>query len=489
MLKDEFVKLKTKGNRKLPYYRNLGYDVNCEEFFVKVNDLNSGSRQIVNVICDFCKKELSVTYKEYLRNIKIGNKYACSNLCGSEKAKETNLEKYGVINALQLKEVQYKQKKTNLERYGVEFLQQSEKIKEKSRKKIIEKYGVSHISMVEELRKKNTFISKDEDYIKYVSDNRSLLFCQSCNNTYSIKNDNYYHRKNQGLSTCTLCNPIGNLSSLKERQLKDYIKSIYDGCIIENYRDSFEIDIFIPDLKIGFEFNGLFWHSEEHKDKNYHLEKTTFFEKKGIRIIHIWEDDWIHKSDLLKSQIKNWLGITERKIYARKCQVKEINKKISTHFLKKNHIQGSDKSILRIGLYYGDELVSIMTFDHFEGRKKMENGGWNLSRFCNISGSCVVGGASKLFTFFIEKYYPSRVISYADKTWSQGNLYHKLNFYKVSESSPDYKYIVNGIRRHKSGYRKGILKTNLSEGMEMKKRNVPKIWDCGKIKFEKKINI
>lgn len=120
-----------------------------------------------------------------------------------------------------------------------------------------------------------------------------------------------------------------------------------------------------------------------------------------------------------------------------------------------------------------------MTFDKFEGRNKMQENEWNLNRFCNKSGISVVGGAGKLLSFFVKNYDVKRIISYAERSWSEGNLYHKLGFTLISDSKPDYKYILDGKRVHKSRFRKS--RTNVSES----KLNLLKIWDCGKIKFEK----
>ena len=240
----------------------------------------------------------------------------------------------------------------------------------------------------------------------------------------------------------------------------------------------------MPDLNLGFEFNGLYWHSDKYKENNYHLNKTKYFKEKGIRIIHIFEDDWYLKQDIICSQIKNLLGLTETKIFARKCHVKEIK---SSEFLDKNHIQGNVKSNIKLGLFYNDELVSLMTFDNFEGRKKMEEGGWNLSRFCNKINCNVIGGASKLLNYFIKTYKPLRIISYADRIWSEGNLYYQLGFKLVNETKPDYKYIIDGVKKHKSGFKKSKLNTLLTESQEMKNKGINKIYDCGKLKFE--INI
>jgi hypothetical protein len=108
----------------------------------------------------------------------------------------------------------------------------------------------------------------------------------------------------------------------------------------------------------------------------------------------------------------------------------------------------------------------------------MSQNEWNLNRFCNKLEHNIIGGASKLLKFFIDNWKPKRIISYADKDWSRGNLYQKLNFEKVSESEPDYKYVVGEKRVHKSNFKKSV--TGISES----KLEIPKIWDCGKIKWE-----
>ena len=239
-------------------------------------------------------------------------------------------------------------------------------------------------------------------------------------------------------------------------------------------------------MAIGFEFNGLFWHSEKCKDKNYHLDKTNYFKDRDIRIIHIWEDDWTFNRDIIKSQINNWLGLTIDKIWARKCKVLLINDtKIIKSFLNENHIQGYVNSVLCIGLYYDNELVSLMTFDHYEGRNKMSENDWNLSRFCNKLNTNVVGGASKLLNYFIKGYKPNRIISYADRCWSDGGLYYTLGFSNIGHSKVDYKYIVSEKRVHKSRYKKSNLKIeNMTETEYTKMNNINRIWDCGKLKFE-----
>jgi len=375
--------------------------------------------------------------------------------------------------------IKNKIKKTNLERYGVEHQMESDLIKNKIKKTNLERYGIQNVSQI------NSIIGNDINYIKYLADGISLFNCDK-GHTFKILTDNYHARIKNNIPLCTICNPIGEQKSIKENELLEYIKSIYSREIISSHRDQLEIDIYLPELNIGFEFNGLYFHSNKFKEKNYHLNKTNFFREKGIRIIHIWEDDWTLRKDIVKSQINNLLKINTKKIFARKCFVKEIkDSKIVSKFLNDNHIQGKVNSSLKLGLYLNEELVSLMTFDHNEGRKKMEEGGWNLNRFCNKTGINVVGGASKLLSYFIKNYDVKRIVSYADKDWSVGNLYEVLGFTNVGGNGPDYKYIVDGKRVHKSRYKKSKLNTNLTESQEMTKREIYKIYDCGKLKFEK----
>jgi len=548
MILNDFIEIKiTKRNidHFINFYKNIKLK---EIIKVKPNQLQSGSNTRIDVKCEICEIERNIKYQAYYKNINSCEDYLINTCdqCSHLKIKSNNRKKWGVDYFSQTPEYTNKFKKTMKKRWGVEYAQQSDVIKEKTKKtnlekfgvenpffdndmirsKFKEKWGVDHPSKLKEIKEKiketkeinktslsspeirkkiketnnlryssntpaqsnllrNNDITNDINHIKYIGEGISEFRCDlNESHIFYINSSNYHNRKRSKLPLCTVCNPIGDSQSIKEKELYEYIKSIYNVEFIKSYRDGLEIDVYLPDLKIGFEFNGLYWHSEEWKDKWYHINKTNYFKERGIRIIHIWEDDWDHKREIVKSQIRNWLSLTEGKIFARKCYVKEIvDSKIATNFLEENHIQGRVNSSLKLGLYYGEELVSLMTFDHYEGRNKMEAGGWNINRFCNKINHNVIGGASKLFKYFIKNYDTKRVISYADRDWSEGNLYEKLGFEKVSESNPDYKYIFEGVRVHKSRFRKSRLNSNLTESQYMKKSHIFKVWDCGKIKW------
>jgi hypothetical protein len=252
-----------------------------------------------------------------------------------------------------------------------------------------------------------------------------------------------------------------------------------------------ELDIYIPSKSIAIELNGLYWHSEIYKDNNYHLNKTNQCELKSIKLIHVFEDEWLYKKNIVKSRIKNILGLTTNKVYGRKTNIKEVSSKESKEFLINNHIQGNINSSIRLGLYLDDKLMSLMTFGNL--RKSMGensvNGNYELFRFCNKLDTIVIGGADKLLKYFIKKYLPTKIVSYADRRWSQGNLYEKLGFKFIHNSKPSYYYIIENNREYRFKYRKDVLikegyDKNKSEHQIMLDRKIYRIYDCGSKRYE-----
>lgn len=430
------------------------------------------------------------TFKEKVKETSI-KKWGVDNFSKTdeylEKSKATYRKKWGKDNFTQTDEYKQKSKETLLKRYGVDSWLKTPEAKERIKTLMLQKWNVKQMFQDENYRTSNFIIANDPNYIKYIGNGVSQFKCESSDHFFEITTDNYFARKRIGNILCTICKPITLNSSQKEDQVYTFIENIYHGEIVRNYKNKYELDIYLPEINLGIELNGIWWHSENYKDKNYHYEKTEYFKKLGIRVFHIWEDDWLTKSSIIESQLKHLLDLSQRRIWARKCKVRIIETEELRDFLDKNHIQGFVKSIVKIGLFYNDELVSIMSFDKYEGRKKMTDKEWNLNRFCNKLDTSVVGGASKLLSFFIKRFKPERIISYADKDWSVGSLYEKLGFDRISESRPDYKYIIDGKRTHKSKFRKSNLGYTEKESTFMESKGIRKVWDCGKIKFEMKL--
>ena len=254
-----------------------------------------------------------------------------------------------------------------------------------------------------------------------------------------------------------------------------------------------EIDIFIPPLKLGIEYNGLRWHSEEFgKDHRYHLDKLNKCNEKGIRLIQIFEDEWINHREICESKLKQICGLnTNPKIYARKCEIREISDKTEAYeFLDKNHIQGRTVCTIALGAYYQNNLVGVMTF------KKEKEGYWDLNRFATDINYQCVGIGGKLFKYFTRNYPFIKIKSFADRRWTTdptNNLYTKLGFAFDSFVPPTYWYhnpkINPYIRFHKFGFRKQHLHKQYGLPLTMTEREMTetlgytRIWDCGLIKY------
>jgi len=301
------------------------------------------------------------------------------------------------------------------------------------------------------------------------------------------------HLKGCGCPKCSI-----NVSE-EENNLYKIIKLYFPDVIARDREriNPLELDIFIPSLNIGIEYNGLYWHSEEcGKGRNYHLNKTNLCNSKKIKLIQIFENEWILKNKVVISRLKHLMGITNKSIYARKCEVREIDSITKSKFLNKYHIQGNTNSSVNLGLFYKNRLISIMIFGKRRialGLEHVENN-YELLRFCSIFHFKVVGGASKLLKYFERKYNPISIISYADKRWSQGNVYNKLGFQHIRDSKPSYWYFKGNDYQlyHRFSFRKNILSKklnifdkNLSEWNNMKNNGWNRIWDCGTMVFIK----
>ena len=277
-----------------------------------------------------------------------------------------------------------------------------------------------------------------------------------------MKHALYYVRLKNKQTVCTICNPISESVSGSENTLFNFIKSIYSNELIKNDRkilDGKELDIFIPEKKIAIEFDGLYWHNSEHVYDTFHLWKTEECEKQGIQLIHVFEDEWIYKQKIVKSRLKSLLGLND-KIYARKTECRTIDVDIANAFLYNNHIESSCPAEYNYGLFYNDELISVMTFG------KNEDNEFELLRFANKLYTNVVGGASKLFSHF-RKDHPEieKIVSFADRRWSKGNLYEKLGFEFITKIAPKCNYVIDDKRYEYAD-------------------NASKIYDSGKIKYK-----
>jgi len=295
---------------------------------------------------------------------------------------------------------------------------------------------------------------------------------------------NHIHLKN-GCPECAK-----QLSTSRgEKEVLQFIRDNYSGEVLENDRevlDGKEIDIYLPELKIGIEYHGVYWHLETVRGRKYHYKKWKLAHNAGIRLIQMYDVEWKEKRTILESKILNFLGLNKR-LGARKCQIVQIDRNTKNQFLTENHLQGSDASKIWYCLEYDGEIVSCMTFGPSRFNHNFD---YELLRFVNKCNLSVIGAASKLLRAFRRDYNGS-IISYADKRYSEGDLYENLGFQLNGETQPSFSYfnIGNGILYNRMKFQKKKIKNfthysnSLTEYEIMQLNGYDRIWDAGQYRF------
>lgn len=225
------------------------------------------------------------------------------------------------------------------------------------------------------------------------------------------------------------------------------------------------------------------------RHKNYHLNKTKICSLKGIRLLHIFENDWSEHKIATKSVLANILIHRNEKISARECEVCSVSSRWKDEFLSKNHIKGKDRSSIKLGLIHEKELVAVMTANK---SKFSKSDGIEINRFCSKAGYTIVGGMSKLFDTILKSYEPATVVAHCDRRYFSGETYLKLGFHFVDNTRPEYRYVTESYDHleTKNNWRRDVLKKKLkkfqpekSEWENMKANGFDRIWDCGHSKW------
>lgn len=246
------------------------------------------------------------------------------------------------------------------------------------------------------------------------------------------------------------CLNVAYCGSKDENQIKSFIESIVN-IKAEKARilDGKEIDIYFPSLHIGVEYNGSVYHASKggvYKDltANYHRDKFLQAKEQGIHLINIFDVDWTNNQERIKMYLKS-LFLKKKRLFAKQCIVKAVSKETAKSFCNKYHLQGSSIfSSINYGLYYDDELISVMCFGKLR-LAKTDMGNYELHRYCVKEGLTVVGGAERLLSHFIKDYQPKYVRSYSDNDYFSGDIYNQLGFDNEGQCTPRYYWYYQGM--------------------------------------------
>jgi hypothetical protein len=449
------------------------------------------------------------------------------------KKNQTNIDKFG-NHPMKVDSIKQQLKETFVQNYGVDNPSKSNIVKEKMRNTFIKNYGVDNPS-----KNKHVIEKIRVDAVARYANNRDEIlekrratsiesFGVASNKQRHIPNDSIRLMKDiewlkhqhfelkkplckiadeLGISPTPLSNFLHSHQVVPARQtittvhheIVDFIKQHYAGPIDTNNRTVLakkEIDIFLPDLGLGIEVDGVFWHSEERgKNKLYHLDKTKQAEEKQIHLMHVYDTEWNNpvKQNIIKSKLLHQLGHSS-KIFARKCQIKELTSNQAAVFLENNHIQGTCPSKIKLGLFTDIGLVAVATVGKSRYNKKYS---WELLRYCTKNNHTVIGGLGKLLNYLKNQYQVDSIVSYADRRWSMNspsNIYETLGFKLLQISPPNYKYFkINATEiklLSRTQFQKHLLKDKLeffnsefTEYENMSMNGYYRIWDCGNLTY------
>lgn len=459
-----------------------------ELVYLYINDITSIPR------CLQCNKQL-----KFKRSISEGYGTYCSISCANKsqkhinKSKATNFERYGGISPISSQEIKEKIKKTNLKKYGVtNYFQKKETIQ----KIINNKYGNPIITKTDHYKKimNKKYEEKYSEYNIKKEDDEILYTCPICNETCSHNLNSFNYRVRNNIDLCKKCIPP--YQSLIEEELETFLTNMeinfqkHTRTIIPPK----ELDFYIPDLKIAIEMNGLYFHSELFIDNNYHFNKWNECQKNKITLLQIWEDEWKYKRQIIENIIKIKIDPNYNKIYARKCEIKLISTPVYKYFTEEYHIQGYGPAKIKIGLFYNNELIQIMSFSNnrkFMGTQSSPDC-YEIIRLCTKVGFIVIGGSERLLSYFEKLAKPKKITSYCNIRLFDGNTYTKLGFTLLKITKPNYFYIKqNDIKRyHRFSFRKDRLikmgfSPYLTEKNIMKDLGYLRVYDCGNKKFVK----
>ena len=426
-----------------------------------------------------------------------------ANKCKDVQAKKAlTLQKhYGgdIINPSQSSVINEKKKQTYMKHYGAEHYMSSEKGLAEYKKNLKETTGYENnyqrpksIASVKETWKTNREeriqkrkVTQKENFYNYIKNEKykgifELLFtqeeykgvmhkyplkCKKCGNILNLE-------LLAGLK-CRICNPslisIGN--SQEEIDLVNYINSLGINLISQDRTEIYplEIDIYCPDYKVGIELDGLYWHSEINGEKsvNYHKNKTDKCNNKNIQLIHIFEDEWVNKQKIVKANLKHLFNKERYKISADKYEIRSVNSELYDKFLEKYHILGKDNSAIKLGAYYKNRLIAVMSCI------KTPNNHIIINRVAQVF-NFAIEDMHKHFIKYIENNYDFSILSIAiDLRWCNGNNYIKNGFKLVHTTAPSFSYIKgNNTRLIRQ-------KFTVEEWKSFKDLEYDRIWDCG----------
>lgn len=355
-------------------------------------------------------------------------------------------------------------------------------------------YNNSMLQEIKDLAEEHNVTLLSTEYTKSID---HYSFSCKCGKTFSRS---FHNMKHQSSFFCSEC-----MNQISKNESK--IASIFEENGIKvlsndkNLISPREIDILLPELKFGIEYDGIKWHSEKNSQRNktLHVEKTNEMEIKGYQLFHIFENEWLNptKKAIWESLINRKIGLSQ-KIDIKDCEILKISKNEANDFFEENDLEGKRKSILNLSLKSDNKILVVMSFVKYP---KKNNDEWEIVGLAQKNNIEVVGGESLLLDAFEKEYSPKYLVGYSNRRWDDGEIYKKMGFKKDIDTQPNYFYFKENntkkifesklFKKNKifEKYNNGILDffdETLDEWENMKNNDYDRIFDCGKRRYLKK---
>lgn len=428
----------------------------------------------------------------------LANKKPTANVA---KQRATMLQKYGVEHPLQSDAIKAKVRQTHLDRYGATRAVHADSVQQALTAAHLKKHGVAYATQRIDIKSKIKAAKQRAMYARLLNsdrlkqrvlpmftleqyEDRMKDYPFKCTKCSTVFNDSLRDGK---IPRCPTCYPTDYAArNPREDEVASYIKSIAPTTkIILNDRvvlQGKELDIYLPQYKVAIEYNELWWHSEAMgRGKHYHLSKSKLCEAQGIRLLHIFEDEWIHKQDVVQSIIAAAMGVYQKQYQARKLTV--VMGIGTKQFFDDNHIQGSAASSISVALCDGNDIIAAIALKKPRYSKEAD---YELIRYAVKKHCSVIGGFPRLLSHFRSSYGGS-IVTYSDRRLFQGNVYRAAGFCELPPTEPDYWYSKNYTEREsRIKYQKHKLvdaDKSLTEWENMQLGGYGRIWGCGSWKF------
>jgi hypothetical protein len=462
--------------------------------------LTTGYREFCSKTCKHAREAAT---KRRIAVLEAKGGVGLANPNSKAKAKQTNLQRYGVENPFNLETVdRYRREQTHmrdpeviakmradcLAEHGVDWHSKRPEIQQQMRATNLTKYGTHNPSQIHYSETTRQTLLDAQTMAKLYHENDIATMAQilSVSETTILKSLKLLNIRQPG----EIVPEIQLKQALAEMGFTDFEKT---RTVLPGGQ---ELHLYSPGQKLAIEYCGLYWHSEKYKHKKYHLNKYTECKKLGIRLITVFEDEWLSHPEIVKTRLKHAVGQSDRGIFARKLRIETIKPDIAKQFFERNHLSGHSGARISYGAMDIDgNLCGCMSWS--PGRlvtDRNRKSQWEMVRFAT-DGRNHPGIAARLFSAFVRDQNPTSAISYSDLRWGEGEYLQNLGFQRLTDSPPNYWYFsLNNpdlVRYHRFRFNKQTLQkqwpelvtTGCTEASLAHGAGLERIWDCGNAKW------